>query len=254
MDDWLSRTRLLLSDEALDKLAQARVIVFGMGGVGGYVVEMLARSGIGTLDLVDDDEISESNVNRQIIATTSVIGRQKAEVMAERVRDINPSCNVVAHKCFYLPATADEFDFSQFDYVVDAVDTVTAKLQLITAAKDTGTPIICSMGAANRLDPMAFKVADITRTSVCPLSRIVRKEAQKRGLGHFKVVYSTEPVRKPHLATGEQFERRPGSSNRAVLGSVAWVPPAAGLLLASEVMKDLLADDRRGISSASRLN
>lgn len=241
MYSWLSRTSLLLGDDALEKLARARVIVFGVGGVGGYVVEVLARSGIGALDLVDDDKISASNINRQIVATTDVVGKQKVEVAAERMKRINPACKVTTHQCFYLPATADKFDFAQYDYVVDAVDTVTAKLQLIAAAKAAGTPIICCMGTANKFDPMAFRVADINKTSICPLARIIRKEARKRGLGHFKAVFSTEPALKPELPENWREELRPDSSSRSLPGSVAWVPPAAGLLLASEVVKDLIA-------------
>lgn len=235
-----SRTRLLLGDEALRKLAASRVIVFGVGGVGGYAVEALARSGVGALDLVDDDEVSPTNINRQIIATQSTVGLQKVEVMAQRVRDINPSCKVIAHQCFYLPETAGEFDFSRYDYVVDAVDTITAKLHLIAASKKADVPIICSMGAANKLDPMAFRVSDINQTRVCPLARIIRKEARKRGLGHFKVVYSTEPALTPELPSNWKDEQREGSRARSLPGSVAWVPPAAGLLLASEVVKDLV--------------
>lgn len=245
MPDIFSRTRLLLGDEALSKLAHSHVIVFGVGGVGGYAAETLARSGVGAIDLVDDDEVSPTNINRQIIATTSVIGMQKVYVMAQRVRDINPDCVVVAHQCFYLPATASQFDFARYDYVVDAVDTVTAKLQLIAAAKAADTPIICSMGAANKLDPMAFRIADINQTSVCPLARIIRKEARKRGLGHFKVVYSTEPSREPQLPEDWKNEQRPGSSSRSLPGSVAWVPPAAGLLLAAEVVQDLIGKSDR---------
>ena len=241
MQDRFSRTRLLLGSDALGKLASSRVIVFGVGGVGGYAVEALARSGVGALDLVDDDEVSLTNINRQIIATSSTIGRQKVDVMAERVRDINPNCKVVAHRCFYLPETSNRFDFAHYDYVVDAVDTVTAKLKLISAAKEAGVPIICRMGAANKLDPTAFRVDDIYKTSICPLARIIRKEARKRGLGHFKVVYSTEPALTPMLPDNWRDEQREGSSSRSLPGSVAWVPPAAGFALASEVVRDLIA-------------
>lgn len=240
MDDRFSRTQLLLGDEAMRKLANARVIVFGVGGVGGYVVEALARSGLGALDLVDDDTVSLTNINRQIIATESALGQSKVDAMARRVADINPTCKVTTHACFYLPSTADSFDFTRYDYVIDAVDTVTAKLSLIAAAKEAGVPIICSMGAANKLDPTAFRVDDISRTSICPLARIIRKEARKRGLGHFKVVYSTEPALTPSLPENWREEQREGSSARSLPGSVAWVPPAAGLALAAEVVKDLI--------------
>lgn len=239
-DERFSRTQLLVGDQALDKLANASVIVFGIGGVGGYVVEALARCGIGALDLVDDDEVSLTNINRQIIATTSTIGRPKVEAMAERVTDINPTCTVTTHQCFYLPQTADRFDLAQYDYVVDAVDTVTAKLRIIQAAKEADVPVISSMGAANKLDPTAFRVADVDKTSICPLARIIRKEARQRGLGHFKVVFSTEPALKPDLPDGWQAEQRPGSSSRSLPGSIAFVPSAAGLVLAAEVVKDLI--------------
>lgn len=223
------------------RLASCSVIVFGVGGVGGYVVETLARMGVGSLTLVDDDVVGASNINRQIVATDHTIGRHKAQVMAERVRAINPTCQVTARECFYLPQTADQFDLSAYDYVVDAVDTVTAKLNLITCAHEARTPIISCMGTANKLDPTAFAVADISKTSVCPLARIIRKEARKRGIGHFKVVYSTEPARKPPVPENLSDELRPGSSNRSLPGSVSFVPPVAGCILAAEVVKDLLA-------------
>ena len=235
-----SRTELLLGPEAMDALRRARVIVFGVGGVGGYAVEALARSGVGHIDVVDDDVVSLSNVNRQVIATTSTVGLPKVEVMARRILDINPNCDVTAHQCFYLPQTANLFDFSAYDYVVDAVDTVTAKLQLVARAKEAGTPIICSMGAANKLDPTAFRVADVDKTSICPLARIMRKEARKRRLGHFKVVFSTEPALKPRQPDDVAAELRQGSSNRSLPGSVAFVPPAAGIALAAEVVRDLV--------------
>lgn len=240
MSERFSRTALLLGEDALNKLAEARVIVFGIGGVGGYAAEALARSGVGSLTLVDNDDISESNINRQIVALTSTVGMSKAQAMAARVADINPACRVSVHECFYLPQTADRFDLSAYDYVVDAVDTVTAKLQLIRAAKEAGTPIISSMGAANKLDPCAFRVDDIDKTSICPLARIIRKEARKRGLGHFKVVYSTEPALTPHLDEGWRDELPEGSTRRSLPGSVAFVPPVAGLILAGEVVKDLV--------------
>ena len=240
MDERFSRTGMLLGTEAMERLSAARVIIFGIGGVGGFATEALARAGVGHLDLVDDDVVGITNLNRQIVGLTSTLGRQKAEVMAERVRDINPGCVVNVHRCFYLPATSDRFDLSAYDYVIDAVDTVTAKLHLIGSAKEAGTPVISSMGAANKLDPTAFVVADISKTSVCPLARIIRKEARKRGLGHFKVVYSTEPAIEPQGQTDLERELRPGSSNRSLPGSVSFVPPVAGLILAGEVVKDLV--------------
>lgn len=231
------------------KLQDARVIVFGIGGVGGYAVEALARCGVGAIDVVDDDVVGITNLNRQIIATHSALGRPKVDVAAERIRDINPACAVTTHKCFYLPATADQFDFTQYDYVLDAVDTVTAKLQLIERAHATGTPIISSMGAANKLDPTAFEVADISKTSICPLAKIIRKECRKRGIKHLKVVYSKEP---PHERFGgtnlDEVRSEEGTTDdgghrvgrAGIPGSVSFVPPAAGLAMAAEVVKDLL--------------
>lgn len=245
MDERFSRTGMLLGTEAMERLSAARVIIFGIGGVGGFAAEALARAGVGHLDLVDDDVVGITNLNRQIVGLTSTLGLQKAEVMAERVRDINPNCEVMAHRCFYLPETADRFDLSAYDYVIDAVDTVTAKLHLIGRAKEAGTPVISSMGAANKLDPTAFAVADISKTSVCPLARIIRKEARKRGLGHFKVVYSTEPAIEPQGQADLERELRPGSSNRSLPGSVSFVPPVAGLILAGEVVKDLAGTEGR---------
>ena len=239
VDERFSRTGMLLGTEAMEHLAAAHVIVFGVGGVGGFAAEALARAGIGHLDLVDDDTVGITNLNRQIVGLTSTLGQPKADVMAERVRDINPTCVVTAHRCFYLPETANRFDLSTYDYVIDAVDTVTAKLHLIERAKEAGTPVISSMGAANKLNPTAFAVADIEKTSVCPLARIIRKEARKRRLGHFKVVYSTEPAIVPQGQEDLERELRPGSSNRSLPGSVSFVPPVAGFILASEVVKDL---------------
>ncbi len=219
-----SRTELLLGERAMEKLSRARVAVFGIGGVGGHVVEALARSGVGALDLIDKDTVSISNVNRQIIALQSTIGRYKADVMKERVMDINPDCRVEAHRCFYLPETSAEFNFSDYTYVVDAVDTVTAKLELIVRAEEAGVPIISSMGAGNKLNPAAFEVADIYRTTVCPLARVMRRELKKRGILHLKVIYSKE---------------EPIKIGAEVPGSTAFVPSAAGLLIASEVVKDI---------------
>ena len=232
------RTRLLLGSDAIETLAKSRVAVFGIGGVGGYAAEALARSGVGAIDLVDSDEIGETNINRQIVATTSAIGKLKADAMAERIADINPRCDVRPHRCFYLPASKGDLDFREFDYIVDAVDTVTAKLQLMQDAQAAGVPIISSMGTANKLDPTALKVADISETSICPFARIIRKECRKRGIEGVKVVYSTEPPRRPVEEVGlEDDALRPG--RRDVPGSTAFVPPAAGLIIAAEVVRDL---------------
>ena len=249
MFEQLSRAQLLLGKDAIDKLARSRIAVFGIGGVGGYATEALARCGIGAIDVIDDDVVGITNLNRQIIATHSTIGRPKVDVMAERVRDINPDCQVRAHRCFYLPATADDFDFTQYDYVLDAVDTVTAKLQLIERAYETGTSIISSMGAANKLDPTAFEVADIYDTSICPLAKIIRKECRRRGIAQLKVVYSKEPVHERFGGTDlAEIRREEGSADdgghrvgrAGIPGSVSFVPPAAGLAMAAEVVKDLV--------------
>lgn len=236
MDDLFARTRLLLGQDGLDRLAAARVAVFGIGGVGGYAVEALARSGVGALDLVDSDTVDATNLNRQIIATVDAIGRSKVEVAAERVASINPSCVVRAHQCFFLPETADQFDFAAFDYVVDAVDTVSAKIALVEAAFAAGVPIVSSMGAGNKLDPTAFRVADIYETSVDPLARVMRRELRRRGIPSLKVVYSTEP---PLVPADDDMAVKDGT--RPAPGSVAFVPSVAGLILGGEVVKDLAA-------------
>ncbi len=233
MEDMFSRTRMLLGDEAMDRLGRARVAVFGIGGVGGHVVEALARSGVGALDLIDSDRVVLSNLNRQIVATRDTLGMLKVEAAKARVLSINPDCEVMTWPIFYLPETADQFDFTQYDYVVDAIDTVAGKLQLIEAARAAGTPIISCMGAGNKLDPTAFRVADIAETSVCPLARVMRRELKKRGIDHVKVVYSTEPALSP--APAEEPTAR-----RATPGSVAFVPSVAGLILAGEVIKDII--------------
>ncbi len=238
-----SRTELLLGEEALARLRAARVAVFGLGGVGGYAVEALARSGVGALDLVDHDTVSLTNLNRQILALESTVGRYKADVAAERVLAINPECRVRARRCFYLPETAREFDFREYDYVIDAIDTVTGKLALVMAAREAGVPIISSMGAGNKLDPTAFAVADISKTSVCPLARIMRKELRARGINHLKVVYSRETPLRP---LGEVPEEERDSGRRDIPGSVAFVPSAAGLILAGEVIKDLAFSAQEG--------
>lgn len=231
-----SRTSLLLGEDALDKLARSRVAVFGVGGVGGYAVEALARSGVGALDLIDNDTVSLTNLNRQIIALHSTLGRYKVDVAAERVRDINPDCRVTVYKTFYLPETQALFDFTQYDYVVDAIDTVKGKLALVEQAQKAGAPIICSMGAGNKLNPAAFEVADIYQTSVCPLAKVMRVECRKRGIPRLKVVYSRETPAEPR----ENAAEAPLPGRRAVPGSVAFVPSAAGLILAGEVILDLV--------------
>ena len=236
MDDLFARTRLLLGQDGLDRLAAARVAVFGVGGVGGYAVEALARSGVGALDLIDSDTVDATNLNRQIIATVDAIGRSKVEVAAERVASINPSCVVRAHQCFFLPETAGQFDFAAFDYVVDAVDTVSAKIALVEAAFAARVPIVSSMGADNKLDPTAFRVADIYETSVDPLARVMRRELRRRGIPSLKVVYSTEP---PLVPADDDMAVKDGT--RPAPGSVAFVPSVAGLILGGEVVKDLAA-------------
>lgn len=229
-----SRTELLFGPENLQKLKAARVILFGVGGVGSYVAEALARSGIGHLTLVDHDTVSLTNLNRQIVALRSTIGRPKVEVMAERIHDITPDCDVQALQCFYLPETQDRFDLSQYDYVVDAIDTVAAKIQLVVAARQAGVPVISSMGAGNKIDPGALRIADLAKTRVCPLAKVMRKELRKRGIEHLKVVYSTETPLVP-LTSPEHK----GTSHRPVPGSTAFVPSVAGLLLAGEIVRDL---------------
>ena len=230
MKETFVRTKNLIGDAAMEKLANARVAVFGIGGVGGHVVEALARSGVGALDLIDKDTVSVSNINRQIIALYSTVGKYKVEAMKERIADINPDCRVETYNCFYLPETKDQFDFSKYDYVVDAVDTVTAKLTLVCEANEKNVPIISSMGAGNKLNPAMFEVADIYKTSVCPLAKVMRRELKKRGIKSLKVVYSKEEAITPSNVEGE--ERVPGST--------AFVPSVAGLIIASEVIKDLI--------------
>ena len=236
MNEQFLRTAMLLGEEAIAKLQKARVAIFGIGGVGGYTVEALARCGVGALDLIDSDTISISNINRQILATHSTVGKLKVDVAKARILDINPACTVRTYPCFYLPETADQFDFTQYDYIVDCIDTVTGKLQLVERAAQAGTPIICSMGTGNKLDPSAFQVADISKTSMCPLARIMRKELKKRGISHLKVVYSQEEALSPTVDP-EELER---SGKRQIPGSTAFVPGAAGLILAGEVIKDLI--------------
>ena len=235
MKDELLRTAMLLGEEAVEKLQKARVAIFGIGGVGGYTLEALARAGIGRLDLIDSDTVSRSNINRQILATQSTVGMSKVEAGKKRVLDINPDCVVRTWEIFYTPETADQFDFTQYDYIVDAIDTVTGKLQLIQRAHECGTPIISCMGTGNKLDASAFEVSDISKTTMCPLARIVRKELGKRGIKHLKVVYSKEEALSP---TGWEEEAK-ALGKRQIPGSVSFVPGAAGLILAGEVIKDL---------------
>lgn len=235
------RTERILGPKALQALRRSRVIVFGIGGVGGHAIEALVRCGVGAIDIVDKDTVDESNLNRQIIATRNTLGRAKTEVMRERIASINPDCRVTAHQCFFLPETADGFDFSQYDYVVDAVDTVTAKLQIICQAKECSTPVISSMGTGNKLDPTALQVADISKTSVCPLAKVMRKELKKRGVGKVKTVFSKEQPISP------QDENRQAEGSRLSPGSISFVPSVAGLIIASEVVKDLVAIDAAGI-------
>ena len=240
MDDPFIRTRMLLGEEGLRRLQEARVAVFGLGGVGGYAVEALARSGIGSLDLIDSDTVSVSNLNRQILATHSTVGMLKVDAARQRVLDINPACNVRTYPIFYTPDTAGQFDFTQYDYIVDAIDTVTGKLALVERAKAADTPIICCMGTGNKLDASAFRVADISKTAMCPLARVMRKELSKRGIRHLKVVYSQEEALTP---TGWE-EEAAALGKRQIPGSVAFVPGAAGLLLAGEVVRDLTGFSR----------
>lgn len=234
-----SRTEFLLGKEAMEKLQNARVAVFGLGGVGGYAVEALARSGIGALDLIDHDTVSLTNLNRQILATRQTVGRPKAQVAADRVHAIDPEIRVTALQTFFGPDTASSFDFTSYDYVIDAIDTVTGKLALVTAAKAAGTPIICAMGAGNKLDPTAFRVADIYETAVCPLARIMRKECRKRGIDKLKVVYSEEDPIACTLPPDDPAWAELPEGRNALPGSCAFVPSVMGLIIAGEVIKDL---------------
>lgn len=268
MSEQFSRTELLLGSKSMERLSRARVAVFGVGGVGGYVVEALVRSGVGAVDLIDNDKVCLSNLNRQIIATRSTVGQYKVDVMRDRIMDINPDCKVEVYRCFYLPETMDQFDFKNYDYVVDAVDTVTAKIALVMQAKEAGTPIISSMGAGNKLNPAEFEVTDIYKTSVCPLAKVMRRELKKRGVKKLKVVYSKEEPLTPMASVvddakeeaergaeaiapannaetagaavpaslGQEFK---AAKRRSTPGSTAFVPSVAGLIIASEVVKDL---------------
>ena len=240
MADQYSRTQLLLGTDGLEKLRNARVAVFGLGGVGGYAVEALARSGVGQLDLIDDDVINLTNLNRQVLALHSTIGMPKVEAAKRRILDIDPTIQVRTYQTFYLPETACEFDFSMYDYVVDAIDTVTGKLELIAQAKSAGVPIISCMGTGNKLDPADFRVSDISKTRGCALARIMRKECAKRGIKGVKVVWSEELPLEPHIdPSADPESHREGSSRRALPGSTAFVPGVAGLIMAGEVIRDL---------------
>ena len=248
-----SRTELLLGKEAMEKLKNAKVAVFGIGGVGGYVCEALVRSGVGAFDLIDDDKVCLTNLNRQIIATRKTVGKYKTDVMKDRILEINPDARVEVHKCFFLPENADEFPFEEYDYIVDAVDTVTAKISLVMKAQEMNVPIISSMGAGNKLDASKFQVADIYKTKVCPLAKVMRRELKKRGVKKLKVVYSTEASLKP-LETMETSCRTgcvcpPGTvhkctDRRAIPGSISFVPSVAGLIIGGEVIKDLIQEGK----------
>ena len=248
MNEAFSRTALQLGEDAVERLSKTRVAVFGIGGVGGYAVEALARSGVGTLDLIDDDKVALSNLNRQIIATHHTVGQYKVDAAAERIASINPHAVVNTHRTFYLPQTAAEFELSQYDYIIDAIDTVAGKIALIEAAKAAETPIISCMGAGNKLDATAFRVADISKTSVCPLARVMRKELGRRGIRHLKVVYSTElPLegQAPEEEGSPATDTRPAQKRaKPTPGSNAFVPAVAGLILAGEVIRDLTNHQR----------
>jgi len=229
MENQFSRTELLLGENAMEKLKNSRVAVFGIGGVGGYTVEALVRSGVGTIDIIDNDKIALSNINRQIIATEKTIGQYKVDAFEKRIKEICSETKVNKHKCFYTPETAEEFDFSEYDYIVDAIDTVTGKIQLVIQAQEADVPIISSMGAGNKLNPAMFEVSDIYKTSVCPLAKVMRRELKKRGVKKLKVVYSKEEPVKP----------KSEDKNRRVPGSTAFVPSVVGLIIAGEVIKDI---------------
>ena len=236
MSEQFIRTQMLLGKEALDTLSNKRVAVFGVGGVGGYVCEALIRCGIREIDVIDNDTVAESNLNRQIIALHSTIGRSKVDVMKERLLDINPGVKVNAHECFFLPENSDSFDFTEYDYVIDCVDTVTAKIEIIMKAKEANVPVISSMGTGNKLNPAMLTVTDISKTQMDPLAKVMRRELKKRGVYNLKVVYSEEKPIKPMEFEAEQQP----SSRRSTPGSVSFVPSVAGLIIASEVIKDLI--------------
>ena len=238
MTNQFSRTELLLGKEAMERLAECRVAVFGIGGVGGYVCEALARSGVGAFDLIDDDKVCLSNINRQIIATGKTVGQYKVDVMKERILDINPEAEVNTYKCFFLPENSSDFPFDKYDYVVDAIDTVTAKIELVMQCQKSGVTIMSSMGAGNKLDPTQFRVADIYKTQMDPLAKVMRRELKKRGIKKLKVVYSEEEPIQPKATNHEETDGH-SASRRAIPGSTAFVPSVAGLIIAGEVIKDL---------------
>ena len=249
--DQFARTQLLLGVDAIERLKKSRVAVFGVGGVGGYSVEALARSGVGAIDLIDDDKVCLTNINRQIIADVKTIGKYKVDVARDRILSINPRCKVTTHQCFYLPENAGDFDFKEYDYVIDAVDTVTAKINLVMQANECNVPVISSMGAGNKLDPTAFMVSDIYKTSVCPLAKVMRRELKKRNIKKLKVVYSKEqplvPMEDESISCRSHCVCPPGAERkctdrRAIPGSVAFVPSVVGLIIAGEVIKDLTKD------------
>lgn len=243
MKNQFSRTALIYGADAIEKLNSCRVAVFGIGGVGGHTVEALVRSGVGAIDIVDNDVVSITNINRQIVALHSTIGKSKVEVMADRIKDINPDCKVTQHQCFFLPETADDFDFNSYDYVVDAVDTVKAKLALAKICYDKNIPIISSMGAGNKTDPTRFEIADINKTSYDPLAKVIRKELKAMGVKKLKVVYSKEQPIKPPIEKVQSLLSEEDLAKRTIPGSNAFVPSVAGLVIASEVIKDLVCQD-----------
>ena len=237
MEDQFSRTRMLFGNDAIERLKGCRVAVFGIGGVGGYATEVLARSGVGHLELFDNDQVNVTNINRQIVALHSTLGQYKVDVAADRIRDINPECTVVPHRMFYLPECADEVDLAQFDYVVDCIDTVQAKLELVRRCHRLGVPIICSMGAANKLNPSGFRVADLSKTSVDPLAKVMRQKLRREGIYHVKVVFSEEIPMRP---VEPNDDAQKNEKRRSIPASNAFVPPAAGLVIGGEVVKNLI--------------
>jgi tRNA A37 threonylcarbamoyladenosine dehydratase len=240
MNEQFERTRILLGDKAMEKLKNSRVAVFGIGGVGGHLAEALVRSGIGEIDLIDDDDVSISNINRQAVATLSTVGQSKVEAAKKKFLDINESCKINIHKTFFTPETSDSFDFSQYDYVADAIDTVSGKIEIIVKCENSGTPVISSMGAGNKLDPTRFEVADIYKTETCPLARVLRRELKKRNIKKLKVVYSKEPAIVPDVTAEENQTHQ----KRQTPGSVAFVPSVVGLIMAGEIIKDLTKEFR----------
>ena len=244
MRESMKRTAYLIGESGIKLLAGKHVVIFGVGGVGGYVAEALGRTGVGTLTLVDKDTVSESNINRQIIATYDMIGTEKTKAMEARRCSINPEIKVIRRDCFFLPETADSFDFSDYDYVVDAVDTVTAKLELIERAQVAGVPILSCMGTGNKMDPSRFEISDISKTSVCPLAKVMRRELKKRGILHQKVLYSKEEPLTPMIPKGMEEPAPAGVRAKAVPGSIAFVPSVAGLIIAAEVIKDLVKEEK----------